>query len=175
MNNPFENIKGQIMVNGRVYSAKEVIRGLLEQGISITESAEGMTIGFKQFEPVSSASQNLTQENNPFECPFVPYMSKVNSYLEDISSRLNSQEHRPSPPSNSQSSLYQKDKSNSSTFSPFNVSSIQSEKKKSSDKENFFSSGGGFLDKHQKCSSCGTALPQNAFFCNKCGNHVRSG
>ena len=175
MNNPFENIKGQILVNGRVYSAKEVIRGLLEQGISITESAEGMTIGFKQFEPTTSSSQEFTQSNNLLECPFVPYMSKVNLYLEEITSRLDSQDFRSSPTSKSQLNLFQQDQPKSSSFSPFSNPSFTTEKKKNSEKENFFSSGGGFLDKNQKCSSCGTALPQNAFFCNKCGNHVRSG
>ncbi len=175
MNNPFDNIKGQILVNGRVYSAKEVIRGLLEQGISITETAEGMTIGLKQFEPTTSSSHEFTQSNDLLECPFVPHMSKVNSYLEEITSRLDSQDSRSSSPSKSQLNLSQQDKPTSSSFSPFNTTSFHTEKKKNSEKENFFSPGGGFLDKHQKCSSCGTALPQNAFFCNKCGNHVRSG
>lgn len=175
MNNPFDNVKGQILINGRVYSAKEVIRGLLEQGISITESTEGMSIGFKQFEPITSSSEEFTQSNDILECPFVPYMSKVTSYLEEITSRLNSQDHRSSPLSKSQLDLFQQDKPKLSSFSPFNTPSFPSEKKKNSGQENFFSSGGGFLDKHQKCSSCGTALPQNAFFCNKCGNHVRSG
>ena len=77
MNTPFDHIKGRITVNGRTYSAKEVIRGLLEQGISITESAEGMKIGFKQFTPLTSSSQEFAQVNESSNCPFLPYMNQV--------------------------------------------------------------------------------------------------
>ena len=56
MNNSYDQISGQIIIKGRVYSAKEVIRGLLEQGIAITESQEGLKIGFKHILPQSMSS-----------------------------------------------------------------------------------------------------------------------
>jgi hypothetical protein len=175
MNNPFDHIKGHITVNGRTYSAKEVIRGLLEQGISITESAEGMKIGFKQFSPITASSQDFTQGNEISECPFIPYMDKVTLYLENITSRLESNEYRSPSQFKSQLDFSQSDKPSSSAFSPFDTSSFQSDAKTNQEKEKFFSSGTSYLDKHQKCSACGATLSQNAFFCNKCGNHVRSG
>ncbi|MFX0085112.1 MAG: hypothetical protein ACFFAU_05530 [Candidatus Hodarchaeota archaeon] len=175
MNTPFDHIKGHITVNGRIYSAKEVIRGLLEQGISITESTEGMKIGFKQLTPLTSSSHDFTQGNEISECPFLPYMNKVALYLENITSRLESNEFQPSSQFKSQMDFTQSGKANSSAFSPFDTSSFQSETKTNQEKEKFFSSGGSFLDKHHKCSTCGAIIPQNAFFCNKCGNHVRSG
>ncbi len=175
MNTPFDHIKGHITVNGRTYSAKEVIRGLLEQGISITESAEGMKIGFKQLTPLTSSSNEFIQGKEISECPFLPYMSKVALYLENITSRLESNEFRSSSQFKSQLDFARPDKPTSSAFSPFETSSFQSETKTNQEKEKFFSSEGTFLDKHHKCSACGAIIPQNAFFCNKCGNHVRSG
>jgi hypothetical protein len=64
MNNrfdPLEHISGMIVIKGRSYSSKEVIRGLLELGINITENAEGLKIGFKHFppQPVSPIWQTL--------------------------------------------------------------------------------------------------------------------
>jgi hypothetical protein len=178
MNNPFDYISGQIIIKGRAYSAKEVIRGLLEQGIAITENEDGLKIGFKHFQPLSNSEQIL-EENNSLKCPFIPYISQITTRLDELSasislsanSSLNSapsqqfSQSRNAAPSNSSSSPH------SSFFSPFDNPSFQSSKQ--NDKEKFFSSS--FLDKHDKCSSCGATLPQNAFFCNKCGSHVRSG
>ena len=134
-----------------------------------------MKIGFKQFTPLTSSSQEFTHENDISECPFIPYMNKMTLYLENITSRLESAELRSSSQFESQSDFMQPDKPSSSAFSPFEASSFQTETKTNQEKDKFFSSGGSFLDKHQKCSACGATLPQNAFFCNKCGNHVRKG
>lgn len=174
MNNPFDQISGQIIIKGRVYSAKEVIRGLLEQGIAITESSEGLKIGFKLFPPQSISSHTTLEENGVINCPFIPYMSQITSRLNDLSTRLNlSHTDVGFSPSESSFTSSIPEDSTPSSFSPFNPSSFQSDEEK--EKEKFFSSSSSFFDNRRKCPSCGATIPQNAFFCNKCGNHVRSG
>ena len=175
LNSLFNNINGNITVNGRTYSAKEVIRGLLEQGISVTESTEGLKIGFKQFAPLSSSSQEIRQGDDIAECPFIPYMNKVTIYLENIASRFEPNVFQSTSQPKSHLNFSEPNKNNPSSFSPFAASSFQPEMEKNQEKEKIFSSGSTFLDKHRKCSACGAALPKNAFFCNKCGNHARSG
>ena len=173
MNNPFDQISGQIIIKGRVYSAKEVIRGLLEQGIAITEGSEGLKIGFKHFSPESESHQNTFEENSIPNCPFIPYMSQITTQLEDLTARLNNQHtteensplNSPFPPSKVEDPT-------SSAFSPFNTSFFQSNEE---EKDQFFSASNSFYENRQKCPSCGATIPQNAFFCNKCGKHVRSG
>ncbi len=182
MNNPFDNISGQVVIKGRVYSAKEIVRGLLEQGIAITENAEGLKIGFKHFSPLSSAQLEYG-ENGFSGCPFIPIMTQITSRLDHLTSRIDSQDLNPtgsspkqlftSPPSSLSSPLSSTKSSSSPPFSPFNNSLYQ--KRDGNEKEKLYNSGSGFLAKKQKCTSCGTILPQNAFFCNKCGAHVRSG
>ena len=56
-------------------------------------------------------------------------------------------------------------------FSPFSANPFTSK----NDHEEIFSSRDKFSDDDRKCSSCGSVLPSNAFFCNKCGSHIRSG
>ncbi|MFX1286249.1 MAG: hypothetical protein ACFFB5_21630 [Promethearchaeota archaeon] len=174
MNNPFDQISGQIIIKGRIYSAKEVIRGLLEQGIAITESSEGLKIGFKLFQPQSTSSPTTLDEYEVINCPFIPYMSQITTRLNDLSSRLSlpHDDEGYSPPKSSINSPIPENPSTTS-FSPFNVSSFQSDEEK--EKEKFFNSSSNFFDNRRKCPSCGATIPQNAFFCNKCGNHVRSG
>lgn len=174
MNNPFDQISGQIIVKGRVYSAKEVIRGLLEQGIAITESSEGLKIGFKLFSPQSTSSQTTLEGNGVTSCPFIPYMSQIATQLDDLMSRINLQPKEGDvSPSRSSFSSFLPEPPTSTTFSPFDTSSFQSKKEK--EKEKFFSSSSNLFDNRKKCPSCGAIISQNAFFCNKCGNHVRSG
>ncbi len=175
MNSSFNNINGHITVNGRTYSAKEVIRGLLEQGISVTESAEGLKIGFKEFVPLSSSAQEIRQGDDITECPFIPYMNKVTIYLENIASRFEPNAFQSPPQPKSYSDFSESNKNNPSSFSPFAASHFQPEMEKNQEKEKIFLSGSALLDKHRKCSACGATLPKNAFFCNKCGNHARSG
>ena len=176
MNNPFDQISGQIIIKGRVYSAKEVIRGLLEQGIAITEGSEGLKIGFKHFSPESSTHQNTFEGNSVPNCPFIPYMSQITTQLEDLTARLNNQQIDEdfSPPSSFHSSKAENPAS--STFSPFNTTLFDADQSKDEEeKEQFFSASNSFYENRQKCPSCGAIIPQNAFFCNKCGKHVRSG
>lgn len=174
MNNPFDQISGQIIIKGRVYSAKEVIRGLLEQGIAITEGSEGLKIGFKLFPPESTSHQNAFEGNAVTSCPFIPYMSQITTQLEDLTGRLN-KEHNNSDisPSNSSFPSSKPENPTPSSFSPFNTSYFQSNDEE--EKDQFFSASNSFYENRQKCPSCGATIPQNAFFCNKCGNHVRSG
>lgn len=170
MNNPFDHISGHIQIKGRAYSAKEVIRGLLEQGIAITESSEGLKIGFKLFPP-QSPSQQALEENSVKGCPFISHISQITSRLDDISTRINPQANNAS--NNHFFSSTTSKSPSSFSFSPFSEQSFQSDHRK--EKEKFFSSSESFLENRQKCSSCGASLPQNAFFCNKCGSNVRSG
>ena len=174
MNNPFDQISGQIIIKGRVYSAKEVIRGLLEQGIAITEGSEGLKIGFKLFSPESTSPQNTFEGNAVTNCPFIPHMSQITTQLEDLTARLNKQYNNSSIPASD--STFQSSKPENPappTFSPFNTSFSQSNEEE--EKDQFFSASNSFYENRQKCPSCGATIPQNAFFCNKCGNHVRSG
>ncbi len=174
MNNPFDQISGQIIIKGRVYSAKEVIRGLLEQGIAITESSEGLKIGFKVFSPQSTSSNTVLEEDGVINCPFIPYMSQITTRLNDLSTLLNlSHNDAGFSPSKSSITSSMPEDPPLSSFSPFNTSSFQSDEEK--EKEKFFSSNSSFFDNRRKCPSCGASISQNAFFCNKCGNHVRSG
>ncbi|UCE12847.1 MAG: zinc ribbon domain-containing protein [Candidatus Heimdallarchaeota archaeon] len=173
MNNPLAQISGQIVIKGRVYSAKDIIRGLLEQGIAITESPDGLKIGFKVFSPQTTSPQFSTEGNNNPGCPFIPFMSQITDRLEDLTSRLNSQNDVDvSPSKQTFSSSFAEDPS-TLPFSPFNSPSSFS--KTDEEREKFFNSTTNFFDDRQKCPSCGAVLPTNAFFCNKCGNHVRSG
>jgi ribosomal protein L40E len=175
MNNPFDQISGQIIIKGRAYSAKEVIRGLLEQGIAITEGSEGLKIGFKLFSPESISYQNTTLEGNSVpNCPFIPYMSQITSQLEELTARLNNQHNTEEiSPSDSAFPSAKAEDPPSSAFSPFNTSFFQSRNEE--EKDQFFSASNNFFENRQKCPSCGATIPQNAFFCNKCGKHVRSG
>ena len=56
MNQPLDQVSGNVLIRGRAYSAKEVIRGLLEQGITINEKPEGLRIGVKLISPKSHSS-----------------------------------------------------------------------------------------------------------------------
>jgi len=176
MNNPFDQISGQIIIKGRAYSAKEVIRGLLEQGIAITEGSEGLKIGFKHFSPESTSHQTTFERNSVPNCPFIPYMSQITTQLEDLTARLNNQHI---DEDFSQSSSFQSSKAEDpapSPFSPFNTSFFHSNHSKDEEeKDQFFSTSNSFYENRQKCPSCGAIIPKNAFFCNKCGKHVRSG
>jgi hypothetical protein len=171
MNNPFDQISGQIIIKGRVYSAKEVIRGLLEQGIAITEGSEGLKIGFKLFSPEAESHQNTIEGNSIPNCPFIPYMSQITTQLEDLTARLNNQHN--SEENSPLDSPFPSSKTEDLTSSPFNTSFFQS--KDEEEKDQFFSASNSFYENRQKCPSCGATIPQNAFFCNKCGKHVRSG
>ncbi|MHA2244826.1 MAG: zinc ribbon domain-containing protein [Candidatus Hodarchaeales archaeon] len=174
MNNPFDQISGQIIIKGRVYSAKEVIRGLLEQGIAITESSEGLKIGFKLISPQSTTSQISLEGNEGTNCPFIPYMSQITTQLDDLQTRLNLQNNNVGiSPSRSTFTSPVPEDPTPPPFSPFNTSSFQSDNEK--EKEKLFGANNSFFENRQKCPSCGATIPQNAFFCNKCGNHVRSG
>ena len=176
MNNPFDQISGQIIIKGRAYSAKEVIRGLLEQGIAITEGSEGLKIGFKHFLPESTA-QTTFEGNSVPNCPFIPYMSQITTQLEDLTARLNNQYiDEEFSPSNSSFPSPKAENPAPSAFSPFNTSFFNSNQSKDEEeKDHFFRASNSFYENRQKCPSCGAVIPQNAFFCNKCGKHVRSG
>ncbi len=167
MNNPLDQIRGQVIIKGRGYSAKEIIRGLLEQGIAITESNDGLKIGFKLIPP----------ENNTIDigggiesaiCPLIDSIGKINAQLNDLTARLEVQQTKSQFANNFE---FKPTPSTSSTFSPFKAASLAA----FSEKEKFFSNETNFMDTRKKCPSCGASLPTNAFFCNKCGNHVRSG
>lgn len=176
MNNPFDQISGQIIIKGRAYSAKEVIRGLLEQGIAITESSEGLKIGFKLFSPQSTNFQTPLEGYGGNNCPFIPYMSQITNQLEDLTSRLNSNLQNTEIGISQSKSFFPSpttDELPHPPFSPFKTSSFESNEEK--EKEKFFSSSSSFFENRRKCPSCNAIIPQNAFFCNKCGNHVRSG
>jgi len=172
MNQPLDQVSGSILIRGRAYSAKEVIRGLLEQGITINEKPEGLRIGFKLISP-DSHSSNPSMNTTGFEgCPFIPIMSQITEKLNSLSDQINLPDIESDPP-RTEESLFDmpNDDPPASTFSPFSNNPFQSE----SEKETGFSSNGSYMDNKRKCSSCGSTLPSNAFFCNKCGKHARSG
>jgi hypothetical protein len=147
---------------------------LLEQGIAITEGSEGLKIGFKLFSPEAESQQNTFEGNSIPNCPFIPYMSQITTQLEDLTARLNNQHNsEENSPLNSPFPSSKTEDPTSSAFSPFNTSFFQS--KDEEEKDQFFSASNSFYENRQKCPSCGATIPQNAFFCNKCGKHVRSG
>jgi len=175
MNSSFDHISGQIIIRGRAYSAKEIIRGLLEQGIAITENSDGLKIGFKSFSPEHILMQSETGENNFNNCPFMPFMSQITTRIDDLTKKIENQ--IPTSPSSMDTILRSSGidtpkESSFSKFSPFSDSAFRSSNDQ--EKEKFFNSGKSFLSR-QKCPSCGTSIPQNAIFCNKCGSHIRSG
>lgn len=174
MNQPLDQVSGSILIRGRAYSAKEVIRGLLEQGITINEKPEGLRIGFKLISPDSRSSQTSMNSAGFEGCPFVPYMSQITEKLNRLSDQINLAENTSDHPRTEESfSTMPKDDSAESAFSPFSNNPFQSEDEK--DRGTEFSSSGSYMDNKRKCSSCGSTLPGNAFFCNKCGKHARSG
>ncbi|MHA2341893.1 MAG: hypothetical protein ACXADW_08440 [Candidatus Hodarchaeales archaeon] len=157
MNQPLDKVSGNVLIRGRAYSAKEVIRGLLEQGITINEKPEGLRIGFKLISPKSHSSD-----------------SSMNLPGYEGTDQINLADRVPNPPRNDEPIFNMRsDDQSASAFSPFNTNPFQSENEK--EKENDFSSSGSYMDNKRKCSSCGSTLPVNAFFCNKCGKHARSG
>jgi len=174
MNQPLDKVSGSILVRGRAYSAKEVIRGLLEQGITINEKPEGLRIGFKLISP-NSHSSNPSMNIPGYEgCPFIPIMSQITDKLNSLSDQINLTDRVSDPPKTEESSFHaHNDDPTASAFSPFSTNPFQSTSEK--EKETGFSSNGSYMDNKRKCSSCGSTLPSNAFFCNKCGNHIRSG
>ncbi len=174
MNQPLDQVSGSILIHGRAYSAKEVIRGLLEQGITINEKPEGLRIGFKLISP-NSHSSNPSMNIPGYEgCPFIPIMSQITDKLNRLSDQINLADHVSDPPRTEESFLdMPNDNPPASAFSPFNNNPFQSESEK--EKDTGFSSSGSYMDNKRKCSSCGSTLPSNAFFCNKCGKHARSG
>ncbi|PWI49418.1 hypothetical protein CEE45_01090 [Candidatus Heimdallarchaeota archaeon B3_Heim] len=172
MNQPLDQISGRILIRGRSYSAKEVIRGLLEQGIAINEKTEGLRIGFKLISPESSSITPSMDIGQGISCPFIPIMSQISDKLDHLTGRVDFAEERASTP---EQSFFDPpaDDSSAAAFSPFSSSPFTT--KNENEKEPVFSSTPSYMDNKRKCSSCGSTLPGNAFFCNKCGNHVRSG
>ncbi|NHJ02097.1 MAG: zinc ribbon domain-containing protein [Candidatus Heimdallarchaeota archaeon] len=170
MNNPLDQIRGQVIIKGRGYSAKEIIRGLLEQGIAISESTEGLKIGFKLISPESEIL-GLGGGFDSSVCPLIDSISKINAQLNDLSSKLEVQQNKSQYANNFD---FGPSKSSNSSFSPFKTSSPLTSFNER-EKEKFFVNETNFMDSRKKCPSCGASLPTNAFFCNKCGNHVRSG
>ena len=175
MNQPLDQVSGRILIRGRSYSAKEVIRGLLEQGIAINEKSEGLRIGFKLISPVNFSSNSPINTMESSTCPFLPLMTQLNDKINMLTDSLNSSENISSDSSYSDNSIFSSpsEDSSSSAFSPFGNNPFQPPSEE--DKEPPFSTSSSFMDKNRKCSSCGSILPSNAFFCNKCGSHVRSG
>ncbi len=176
MNQPLDQVSGRILIRGRSYSAKEVIRGLLEQGIAINEKTEGLRIGFKLISPESfSSSSSPINAIESSSCPFLPLMSQLNEKINILTDSLNSNENMSPNSSFTDNPLFNSSSEDPppSTFSPFSNNPF--EPPDDEEKESPFSSTNSFMDKNRKCSSCGSILPSNAFFCNKCGSHVRSG
>ena len=174
MNQPLDQVSGSILIQGRAYSAKEVIRGLLEQGITINEKPEGLRIGFKLISPDSRSSQTSMNSAGFEGCPFVPYMSQITEKLNRLSDQINLADNISDPPRTEESFFNMpNDDPPASAFSPFSNNPFQSESE--NENEAGFSSNGSYMDNKRKCSSCGSTLPGNAFFCNKCGKHARSG
>ncbi|MHA2173680.1 MAG: hypothetical protein ACXABI_02560 [Candidatus Hodarchaeales archaeon] len=175
MNQPLDQVSGRILIRGRSYSAKEVIRGLLEQGIAINEKTEGLRIGFKLISPESFSSSSPMNTSESSACPFHPLMTQLNEKINMLTETLSSNENFSSNTSYADNSLLDSSTEDPPppTFSPFSNSPFQSPSEE--EKDSPFPSGSTFMDKNRKCSSCGSLLPSNAFFCNKCGSHVRSG
>ncbi len=174
MNQPLDQVSGNLLIRGRAYSAKEVIRGLLEQGITINEKPEGLRIGFKLISPKSHSSDPSMSLPGYEGCPFIPIMSQITEKLNSLSNQINLVDRVPNPPRNDDSIFNMRNNDPpESAFSPFSTNPFQSENEK--EKETDFSSSGSYMDNKRKCSSCGSTLPVNAFFCNKCGKHARSG
>ena len=174
MNQPLDQVSGNVLIRGRAYSAKEVIRGLLEQGITINEKPEGLRIGVKLISPKSHSSDSSMNLPGYEGCPFIPIMSQITDKLNSLTDQINLADRVPNPPRNDESIFnMQNDDQSAPAFSPFSTNPFQSENEK--EKDNDFSSSGSYMDNKRKCSSCGSTLPVNAFFCNKCGKHARSG
>ncbi len=175
MNQPLDQVSGRILIRGRSYSAKEVIRGLLEQGIAINEKTEGLRIGFKLISPESTSIPNSVDIGQGVTCPFLPIMSQISDKLDNLANRVDFAEERGTTSSPPDHSFFDTPSEESSTpsFSPFSSSPFSN--KVENEKEPVFSSSPSYMDNKRKCSSCGSTLPGNAFFCNKCGSHVRSG
>ena len=175
MNQPLDQVSGRILIRGRSYSAKEVIRGLLEQGIAINEKTEGLRIGFKLISPESSSISPSMDTGQGATCPFLPLMSQISDKIDSLASRVDFAEDRVSTPPSPEPSFFDSSLEESSppAFSPFSSSPFSV--KNENEKEPVFSSAPSYMDNKRKCSSCGSTLPTNAFFCNKCGKHARSG
>jgi len=175
MNQPLDQVSGRILIRGRAYSAKEVIRGLLEQGIAINEKTEGLRIGFKLISPESISISPSMDTGQGATCPFLPLMSQISDKIDSLASRVDFAEERVSTPPNPEPTFFDSpiDDSSVPSFSPFSSSPFSV--KPENEKEPVFSSTSSYMDNKRKCSSCGSTLPGNAFFCNKCGSHVRSG
>ena len=174
MNQPLDQVSGSLLIRGRAYSAKEVIRGLLEQGITINEKPEGLRIGFKLISPDSNSPDPSMSLPGYEGCPFIPIMSQITDKLNRLSDQINLGDRVPNPPRTDESIFnIQNNDPPASAFSPFSTNPFQSENDK--EKETEFSSGGSYMDNKPKCSSCGSTLLMNAFYCNKCGKHARSG
>ena len=155
MPQPLDQVSGSILIRGRAYSAKEVIRGLLEQGITINEKPEGLRIGFKLISP-NSHSTNPTMNPGGFEgCPFIPYMSQITEKLNRLSDQINFNDRVSDPPLTEESFFSARnDDPQESAFSPFSNNPFQSESEK--EKEPGFSSSASYMDNKRKCSSCGS-------------------
>ena len=171
MKQPLDQVSGSIFIRGRSYSAKEIIRGLLEQGIAINEKSEGLRIGFKLISPESYSNQPPMGAGSIVGCPFIPHMNQITEKLNALNDIINPA-HNPTSNSSSDSPFSQSPSDEPSPpFSPFSANPFPSK----SDHEEMFGTRDKYSDEDRKCSSCGSILPGNAFFCNKCGSHIRSG
>ena len=173
MNQPLDQVSGSIVIRGRSYSAKEIIRGLLEQGIAINEKSEGLRIGFKLISPESYSTQPPMGASSTVGCPFMPYMNQITEKLNALNDLINPAHNYTSTSSSDSSFTQSPSDEPSPPFSPFSANPFTSK----NDHEEIFgsSSKDKYSDDDRKCSSCGSILPGNAFFCNKCGSHIRSG
>ena len=172
MNQPLDQVSGSILIRGRSYSAKEIIRGLLEQGIAINDKSEGLRIGFKLISPESNSNHSTMGASNTTGCPFIPHMNQITEKLNILTNLINPSNSRSSDSSSSDPPFSHPPSDDSPPpFSPFSAKPFSP----TNDPEEIFSSGTTHSDDNRKCSSCGSILPTNAFFCNKCGSHIRSG
>ncbi len=159
MSEQLNRVSGQIAVLNRTYSAKDIVMALLEQGITVHETPEGLRIGLKvikqQLGEISTHSANSITSS----------LESMNSKITELTRKIESLEQKEAPRTADVFSnpALNKPKRNAS---PFN--------EPTDDISTYLRSSPNFLDDRKRCSVCGSMLPKKAFFCVKCGTSIRS-
>ena len=161
MTEPLSQVSGHIRIGDKDYAARDVLMALLEQGITVYETNEGLRIGIKIVQPKPIDSMTLDTA-----CPAMKSYSLINHKLQELSKRVEELETNrlTSPPPSRDFRPKVND--------PYQLFPPRS--KRSDNLSSFLKKTPTYLDDRKRCSVCGATLQKDAFFCVKCGTSVRS-
>lgn len=160
MSEQLNHVSGQITVLNRTYSAKDVVMALLEQGITVHETPDGLRIGLKVIRQQLGNNSSLSSS-----CPISSSLETMNNQISELTRKIEKLEKKEAQ---STADIFTKPVQNTTKRS------IDSYGENSDDISTYLRNAPNYLDDRTRCSVCGSMLPKKAFFCIKCGTSIRS-